>query len=277
MALPRVAEAVYSVGKREARVVVEVSDAEYATFTLERRVTEKWEPVLGTSQATVPPYGRALVRDWAFPSNVPQVEYRVSAIDLNGDLDVGTEIATCIGGEDYGADYLVSAIDPTNSVEIQVHRITDRDFRSDSETMYVPGREDPVVTTSGLFAPTATLELYSLTDADRQAMQKLLRTSPFMIFMPRHPLTYGFEDGVKFYAITKGSESRTSLKGLEPSRLWELTVQEIAPPAYLEAAFTLKIWMDYLPYTWSDVRNGAYTSPATVPSTWLDVLQSWGD
>jgi hypothetical protein len=128
----------------------------------------------------------------------------------------------------------------------------------------VLGRPDPVVVSFGRTWFNGTLNLISLTDAERIALQTIFASGRLVMFAPRIGVGY---DEVLFLAAGDIDLERVSRNAYEPARRWIVQVQRVAPPPPTAVMPVGTTWQERLNEgdTWSYwASNGTFIELAGI-------------
>ena len=256
----------------------------FVYVTLERRQNGMTLPVYG-AQNLKPPNQLAAtynIHDTMVLQNT-RTEYRGVGLWTDGstsEIVKGPWVSAGNMYVDFGADVLFNIDHPDVRLGVHVEDIGEQSYSSKREVVFALGRPDPVVVSGRRHYPSSVVTLLTLDDKGRRDMMWALGHSSHMAFSPQHP-NYGY-DHVPYWSIGEITESRTSIRGYEPSRRWRLEVQEITPPrpAELIASPPIDIpeppvdppphggdWGDAT-ILWSTYQNSYWSA---VPTLWGDV------
>lgn len=203
----------------------------------------------------------AVVADYEAPQNAP-LSYFARASD--GVVTRDSPVVSPAGSVDRGGDVLFSLSNPLAWLRVQVVAFPEVKTRARRAMVDVVGRADPVAVSDVRMLAAGVMTVATLTEAERQAMNALLAPGAVVAFSPARP-TYGFAD-VWYLSVGDVTEKRVVRAAEEPSRLWSLDVQRVAPPPadFVGPAFR----------TWGEpVQDGVtWAEWFTQGKTWLTAM-----
>jgi hypothetical protein len=164
--------------------------------------------------------------DWEAPQGRP-ILYRVTVTD---GVAVATKDATA-QPVDYGGDWLM----PVGRHELGMNVYVEYDGVGGLErpvirdVIQIVNRPSPIVVSWGRQMWNGTITFVTLEDGERNRFVSLIQY-PILMFAPR--VGYGFDEPV-FASVGSVTEERTTGLGYEPSRRWNVDLQQIQrPPAH---------------------------------------------
>jgi hypothetical protein len=201
-------------------LVVTCTDA--SNVTIQRYTPGGSTPVRMAKNADITS-GVFYIADYEIPQ---ATSYTYIATVTDGTDNTTTEPIE-VEGINRGGDYIAAVSAPFSGTVINVESFTQEQLRSQSDTVNVLGRPDPVVVTFGRTWFNGTLNLISLTDAERHALATIFQSGRLVLFAPRIGVGY---DDVLFLAAGDIDVERVSRSAYEPARRWIIQVQRVAPP-----------------------------------------------
>ena len=167
----------------------------------------------------------AVVADYEAPQNTA-LSYFARATD--GVVTRDSPVVSPAGSVDRGGDVLFSLTNPLAWLRVQVVSFPEVVTRARRSLVDVVGRADPVAVSDVRALGAGAMTVATLTDSERQALNAMLAPGGIVAFSPERP-TYGFGD-VWYLSVGDATERRVVQAADEPSRLWTLPVQRVAPP-----------------------------------------------
>jgi hypothetical protein len=156
-----------------------------------------------------------------------------------------------VGPYNFGRDVLFDLADPRQGMLVYVESFQAYKYGISRDVQRVWGRSDPVVISGVREMLSGTLDLITLSLAERTNILEIIQNGSTVAFAPQYP-AYGLE-GVMYFAVGDVIEERTSPKAIEDSRRWRLDVQQItAPPAEYKYPSYGKTWREFREEPWSD-------------------------
>lgn len=200
-------------------------DADDATSLSVFRVTPDGTQAVRGAIDKVVTGSLSVVVDYEAPQNVP-LSYFARATD--GVVTKDSAVVVTARGIDRGGDVLFGLTNPLAFLRVQVIGMPEIKTRGRRSLVDVVGRPDPVAAADVRVLGAGALTVATLTDSERQAMANLLAPGQIVAFSPHRP-SYGFSD-VWYLSVGDATERRVVQAAEEPSRLWVLDVQRVAPP-----------------------------------------------
>lgn len=153
------------------------------------------------------------------------------------------------GPYNFGRDVLFDLADPRRGMRIYVENFTTLRHGISRDIQRVWGRPDPVVISGVREMPSGTLNLVTVTLAERENLLAIIQNGSTIAFSPLKP-SYGL-DGVSYFAVGEVNESRVTDLAVEPTRRWSLDVQQVTPPpsGYKFPSYG-KTWREFRDDTW---------------------------
>lgn len=224
--------------------------------TVYRVTADGNQAVRGAFQKAVS--GVLVAADYEAPQNTT-LTYFARVTDGTSTKD--SALVTPAGVVDRGGDVVFGLTNPLAVLPINVQSIPELRSEASRDVVKVIGRSDPIVVSDTRQYPSGTLSLITLTDGERNSLNGLLAAGSVLAFSAYDP-GYGFAD-VWYFSVGAVTERRPSPKGSEPSRVFDLEVQRVAPPPadFIGPAFT----------TWQQVLDSGTTwgEAFAATTTWL--------
>jgi hypothetical protein len=189
--------------------------------------------------------------------------YTLEVRNAAGTLVDSSTAAAAPSAPSMGADFLYDLSSLARGIPINVSDFSEVNVEVKSSVSSTLNGSSPIVGLDIPSYPSFNLELTTLTDTEARNMRGLLRYGGPCYALSPLTLSYGF-DGPVYFAITGYRESRLSKLGNQSPRRWELTCQQVTPPAayYSDAAgarAASTAWSDfytlYAAESWSVVNS----------------------
>ncbi|MCW7941698.1 hypothetical protein AAW14_06565 [Streptomyces hygroscopicus] len=210
---------------------------------------------LTSTQLTVEDYEAPLGQD---------VSYRAELYTSTGTLGSRREDGPVqLTVDDPSLVWIKDPVQPERNVQLRASEPPDWARPIEQSVLRVRGRRNPVVLSDVRGGLTGTLKIWTLTDAEREAMHFALDTGDTLLL--QFAAGYGLDD--TYVAVGEATESRVSWGG-EPRRLWQLPLTQVDAPTGGTSG-TAGWTVQDLAATWATVLDVVHTY-ATVLDLTLD-------
>ena len=159
----------------------------------------------------------------------------------------------------YGGHVIFDLSRSAAPLRVLVNDWPGRTYTIPATPVWIDNREDPIVVSTKRRLPTTIVTLLVLTNADYEALLSAV-SSGFTAFAPHKPNEFGIASGIVYWSVSQILETRKTMRGQDPARYVQLTVQEIAAPPASYAIPTFNTWDEVyaLGLTW-DALMSLYT------------------
>jgi hypothetical protein len=244
-----------------------VIDGDAATITVFRIADGQTEEVAGALRAGVA--GDFRIIDYGVPFGVTTT-YTAEIFDTAGGSAISSPGAVTVTRDEV---WFSDQIDPEKAFSVDLTDVSFKEVKRSrrTERVYVFGNSRPFIQDFGIGAIEALpMQVYTDTNADADAMQLLLQSSPILIRTPP-----------KFYTLPRSLSANIQQPTHNPQDwqfggnfiVWTLTVDEVQPSskAIVRPLITWNDWTTAFPsasYTWADVI-AIYAA-----GTWTDAVRN---
>jgi len=200
--------------------------------------------------------GQTIFVDYELPQNTPISYVATTTVTTV----VSTSNTVVVGSVDFGGDVIFDLGTPWSGMQVYVESFASAQYAISQETLSVWDRPDPVVVSGVRQLPAGKLVLITLTLAARASLLDIIRSGNVVGFLQWQP-SYGL-DPVTYFSVGSVNEVRVSKFATEPTRRWELDVQQVSMPPAAKMYPTGTV-------TWLTVKNANWA--AYLPKQWYEV------